>query len=51
MKDLFDEPLRQTKVRNGVYAYSYRNGTINIQGEKYIGYSVKDAIKLWRNKN
>ena len=51
MPDLFDTPLSTTKVRNNVYAYKYRNGTINIAGEKYVGYSIKLAIQLWRNKN
>lgn len=50
MQDLFDTPLSKTKVRAGVYAYKYRNGTINIDGQKYVGYSVKDAIRLWRKK-
>lgn len=48
-RDLFDTPIRKEKVRNGIYAYAYRNGVINIQGQKYIGYSMKDAIKKFRN--
>jgi hypothetical protein len=51
MSDLFDTPISKTKVRIGVYAYKYRNGVINIQGSKYIDYSMKDAIKLWRKNN
>jgi hypothetical protein len=50
MKDLFREPTSSTKVRNGVYAYKYANGTINIDGFQYIGYSIKDAIKIYRSK-
>ncbi len=49
--DLFENPISATKVRKGVTAYKYRNGTINIKGEKFIFYSMKDAIKIWRNKN
>jgi hypothetical protein len=49
--DLFSTPISSTKVRKGVYAHRYRNGCINIQGEKYFDYTVKEAIKLWRNKN
>ena len=43
--------VSKTKVRNGIYAYKYSNGTINIEGQKYLYYSVKDAIALWRGKN
>ena len=49
MIDLFSTPTSRTKVREGVYAYRYANGTINIEGKKYIGYSIKEAIKLWRS--
>lgn len=51
MEDLFNTPISATKVRNNVYAYKYPNGVINIEGQKYIGYSIKDAIKKWRSKN
>jgi hypothetical protein len=50
MQDLFSTPISKTKVINGVYAYKYLNGTININGQKYIGYSVSQAIKLYRSK-
>jgi len=48
MQDLFSTPISKTKVRNGVYAYKYPNGTINIEGKKYIGYPIKIAIQLYR---
>ena len=51
LHDLFASPITQRKVRNGVVAYKYNNGTININGQKYIGYSMNDAIKMWRSKN
>ena len=51
MQDLFATPISKTKVRNGVYAYKYPNGCININGAKFFDYSVKDAIKMWRGKN
>jgi YHS domain-containing protein len=51
MSDLFESPISKTKVRNGIFAYKYRNGCINIEGEKYFFYSIKDAIKDWRSKN
>ena len=47
--DLFSTPLRSTKVRNGIYAHKYRNGTININGQKYCGYSMTEAIKKFRS--
>ena len=49
--DLFRTPVSKTKVRIGIYAYRYDNGIINIEGEKYQFYPVKDAIKHWRHKN
>ena len=51
LHDLFASPTIQRKVRIGVIAYKYPNGTININGQKYIGYSMTDAIKIWRSKN
>jgi len=51
MQDLFNNPISKTKVRNGIFAYKYPNGTININGKKYIFYSIKDAIKKWRKEN
>jgi len=48
--NLFETPIRSKKVRNGIYAYQYRQ-LININGEKYIGYSITEAIKIWRSKN
>ena len=48
--DLFATPISKTKVSNGVFAFKYPNGCININGEKYFDYSVKDAIKHWRGK-
>jgi hypothetical protein len=51
MTDLFSTPISKTKVRNGIYAYRYSNGCININGQKYFDYTVKEAIKLWRSKN
>ena len=51
LPDMFENPLSKTKVRNGVYAYKYANGCINIQGEKFFFYSIKDAIKIWISKN
>jgi hypothetical protein len=51
MNDLFKTPISRTKVRNGIYAYKYSDGFININGKKYIGYSVTEAIKLYRKNN
>ena len=48
MVDLFDTPIKQKKVRNGVIAYQYKNGVININGQKYVMYSMSEAIKKYR---
>jgi len=49
--DLFDTPMSVTKVRNGVLAYKYRNGNINIAGQIFSMYSISEAIRIWRHKN
>lgn len=51
MTDLFNNPISKTKVRNNIFAYKYANGCINIEGQKYFDYSIKEAVKLWRSKN
>lgn len=51
MEILFSTPIRKRKVRNNIYAYQYKNGVININGQKYLEYSLTDAIKAWRSKN
>lgn len=48
MRDLFDTPIRHRKVRNGIVAYQYRNGTINIDGQKYSMYTLSEAIAKFR---
>ncbi len=48
--DLFSEPIKSKKVRKDVTAYQYLNGTININGQKYIGYSMTEAIRQYRSK-
>lgn len=47
----FKTPILTKKVRDGVYAYKYHNGVINICGQKYIDYSMTEAISRWREKN
>jgi hypothetical protein len=47
----FDTPIRSGKVRNDVYYYQYRNGIIDIAGVTFVMYSIKDAVKIWRNRN
>ena len=48
MQDIFSTPIKKVKVRNGIYAYQYINGTININGIKYLFYSMTEAIKQYR---
>lgn len=45
---LFETPILSRKVREGITAYKYRNGTIEIAGRKYIMYSLTEAIKKYR---
>lgn len=49
--DIFETPVKSKKVRQGIWAHAYRNGTINIMGEKYIMYSMTEAIRKWVSKN
>lgn len=48
--DLFDAPIKSKEIRKGIWAHQYRTGIINIMGEKYQGYSMTDAVRLWRSK-
>jgi hypothetical protein len=48
LRCLFDEPISSKEVRNGITAYKYRNGVININGQKYSGYSMTEAIAKFR---
>jgi hypothetical protein len=43
--------LSITKVRDGINAYCYFSGVIEIAGVKYVGYSIKAAIQDWKRKN
>lgn len=51
MSYLFETPLKTGKIRNNVYYHKFGNGTININGSKFCGYSIKDAVKIWRKRN
>jgi CRISPR/Cas system-associated protein endoribonuclease Cas2 len=46
--DLFDTPVKSKKVRKGVVAHQYRNGVININGQKYLMYTMTAAIAKYR---
>lgn len=50
MNFLFDTPISQTKVNKYVTAYKFRNGVIEIDGQKFIGYSMREAIKIYRQR-
>ena len=49
--DLFNPPINSVKVKDGVYAHKYPNGIININGHKYMYYSMREAIKLYKTKS
>jgi hypothetical protein len=46
--DLFSTPIKSVKVKDGIYAHKYPNGVININGHKYMYYSMREAIKLYK---
>lgn len=48
---IFDTPTSTTLVRNGVFAYRYKNGLVLIEKQRYYGYTIKQAIKKWRLDN
>ena len=48
--DLFSTPIKSIEVENGIYAYQYPNGVININGCKYMYYSMTEAIKLYKKR-
>ena len=49
--DLFSTPISSGKIRKNVSWYKYGNGTININGSKFIDYPIKEAVKKWRANN
>lgn len=51
MTNLYSSPIREKKVRNGVIAYQYPNGVINIDGEKYFYHSMSSAISHYRRNH
>lgn len=50
MFSLFHNLLKTTKVRNGVYAYTYSNGVHCIGEQKYLDMAVTEAIRRYRLK-
>lgn len=51
MNNLFDAPVKSKKVRKNITAHLYRTGIININGDKFSGYSLTQAIKIFRKNN
>lgn len=51
MNFLNSTPIAKVKVRNGIFAYKYRNGNVIIEGQEYIFYSISEAVKKWRSEN
>ena len=47
---LFENPIKSVKVRKNVTAKVYINGCININGVKYFGYSLTQAVRLYRRQ-
>ena len=51
MNYLNTKPVAQIKVRNGIFAYKYKNGNVIIEGQEYIFFSITEAVKKWRYEN
>lgn len=47
---LFEAPIRTRVVRASIVARQYINGTVDIKGQRYSGWSLADAIALYRKK-
>lgn len=45
---MFQEPIKAKKVRRDIVAYKYRNGTIVINGQKYLMMTLTEAIYQYR---
>lgn len=45
---LFETPVKTKQVRKYVTAFKLRNGTVEIDGYTYIGYSMSEAISKFR---
>jgi hypothetical protein len=43
--------VKEKKIRNGVTAYKFRSGVVEIQGIRFFFYSMTDAIRKWRKDN
>jgi hypothetical protein len=48
---LYSKVVKKVKVRNGVFAYKYQSGVIEIDGTKYFLHSLTSAIREFRRKN
>lgn len=46
----FDDPIKTKKVKKGIVAEQYRTGIIKIDGKKYSGYSMTEAIKKYKRE-
>jgi hypothetical protein len=43
--------VAEKKIRNGVTAYKFRSGVVEIKGMRYMFYSMTQAIAKWRRDN
>jgi hypothetical protein len=43
--------VAQKKVRNGVMAYKFQSGVVEIEGIRFFFYSMTQAIAKWRRDN
>ena len=43
--------VKEKKIRNGVTAYKFRSGVVEIEGIRFFFYSMTEAIAKWRRDN
>jgi len=49
--DMFNTPIISRKIRKRIWAHKYLNGCININGTRFMFYTMTEAIKIWQNNN
>lgn len=47
---MFSNPIKSKRVNKDITAYQYPNGTVNIDGKKYLFYTLNEAIKKYKQE-
>ena len=48
---MFNEPINKIDLGGGIFANKFYSGIVEIDGNKFIGYNLKEAIRIWRGRN